>query len=61
MMKGKISKSIDGKFNIERKIGNPTPTWLSSLKNFISSSMFIMKISEEKINVIKRNLVKNTL
>ena len=45
----KFGNKIDGKFNIVKKIGKPTPTSSISLKNFNSSRMFIIKIKDEKI------------
>ena len=60
-MNGKISKRIEGKFNVVSKIGKPIPISLLSVKNFSSSNIFIINIRDENTNVIKKNLVKKTL
>tara|TARA_Y100000590_G_scaffold277319_1_gene311314 strand:+ start:436 stop:609 length:174 start_codon:yes stop_codon:yes gene_type:complete len=57
-MKGNISNNIEGKFSVVKKIGNPIPISLLSLKNFNSSKMFIINIREEKIKVTYANLIK---
>ena len=60
-MNGKISKRIEGKFNVVSKIGKPIPISLLSVKNFSSSNIFIINIRDENTKVIKKNLVKKTL
>ena len=49
MIKGKISNITDGKFKTVKSTGYPSPILSLSLKNFNSSNIFIIKISDEKI------------